>query len=123
MGRLLRKKSPAKKKTQGSDRAASQLDGGTDAKDIAPVSVASNDLQKKPPVPRKTSPVIDTESYLGKATLFLREVRAELKKVTWPSRKQTIGSTVVVIVLVAIISLFLGVVDVALSGVIRVVLG
>ena len=80
-------------------------------------------MQKKPPVPRKTSPVIDTESYLGKATLFLREVRAELKKVTWPSRKQTIGSTVVVIVLVAIISLFLGVVDVALSGVIRVVLG
>lgn len=123
MGRLLRKKSPAKKKIQGSDRAESQLDGGTDARNIAPVSAASSDLQKKTPVPRKSSPVVDTESYIGKATLFLREVRAELKKVTWPSRKQTIGSTVVVIVLVAIISVFLGVVDIALSGVIRAVLG
>jgi preprotein translocase subunit SecE len=42
--------------------------------------------------------------------------------VAWPSRKQTIGSTVVVIVLVLVISLFLGVVDVGLSSLIRVVL-
>jgi len=122
MGRLLRKKSPAKKKKQGSDRAVPQPDGGTDTRDTAPVSVASNDLQRTSPALRKTSPV-NTDSYIGKATLFLREARAELKKVTWPSRKQTIGSTVVVIVIVAIISVFLGVVDAALSGVIRFVLG
>jgi preprotein translocase subunit SecE len=42
--------------------------------------------------------------------------------VTWPSKKQTIGSTVVVIVLVVIISIFLGVVDMALSSLIHIVL-
>lgn len=57
-----------------------------------------------------------------KTIQFLREVKTELKKVTWPTRKQTVGSTVVVLVIVAIISLFLGVVDAGLSGIIRVVL-
>jgi preprotein translocase subunit SecE len=50
---------------------------------------------------------------------FLWEVQIELKKVTWPSRQQTLGSTLVVIVLVVIISVFLGMVDLGLSGVIR----
>ncbi|MBW2219338.1 MAG: preprotein translocase subunit SecE [Deltaproteobacteria bacterium] len=53
---------------------------------------------------------------------FFREVKIELKKVTWPSRNQTIGSTVVVIMLVIIISLFLGLVDISLSNLVRVVL-
>jgi len=59
--------------------------------------------------------------FWNKGIQFLREVKVELKKVTWPSRKQTIGSTLVVIILVMIISLFLGVVDFGLSGIIRVV--
>ncbi len=59
---------------------------------------------------------------VDKSLQFLREVKVELKKVTWPSRKQTIGSTVVVLILAMIISLFLGVVDMGLSGLIRVIL-
>jgi preprotein translocase subunit SecE len=62
------------------------------------------------------------KGYLDKGLQFLREVKVELKKVTWPSRKQTIGSTVVVIVLVIIVSLFLGIVDIGLSSLIRVIL-
>jgi preprotein translocase subunit SecE len=46
----------------------------------------------------------------------------ELKKVAWPSRKQTLGSLVVVLVLVFIISAFLGVVDMGLSSLVRLVL-
>ena len=53
---------------------------------------------------------------------FLREVKVELKKVAWPSKKQTIGSTVVVLILVFIISAFLGVVDMGLSSLVRLVL-
>ena len=53
---------------------------------------------------------------------FVRETIGELKKVTWPSRKQTIGSTAVVIALVMLISLFLGVVDFGISSLIRIVL-
>ena len=53
---------------------------------------------------------------------FSKEVKVELKKVTWPSRKQTIGSTLVVIVVVMIISILLGVMDIGLSSLVKVVL-
>jgi preprotein translocase subunit SecE len=46
---------------------------------------------------------------------FLREVRVEVKKVTWPTRKETLASTVVVLVTTFIIGAFLGVVDFLLS--------
>jgi preprotein translocase subunit SecE len=62
------------------------------------------------------------KGYIDKGLQFLREVKVELKKVVWPSRKQTIGSTVVVLILVMIISVFLGLVDIGLSSLIRVVL-
>jgi preprotein translocase subunit SecE len=52
----------------------------------------------------------------------LREVKVELKKVTWPSKKQTFGSTAVVLILVFIIAAFLGIVDMGLSGLVRLVL-
>ena len=62
------------------------------------------------------------EKYFGNWIQFFREVKAELTKVTWPSKKQTIGSTVVVIAFVFIISLFLGVVDFGLSNLVRLIL-
>jgi preprotein translocase subunit SecE len=58
------------------------------------------------------------EKYEG-AIQFLREVKTELKKVTWPTRKDTLSGTAVVIVAVFIIGLFLGIVDSGLSSVIR----
>jgi preprotein translocase subunit SecE len=54
-------------------------------------------------------------TYTTKATTFLQEVQAEIKKVTWPSRKDTLGSTLVVIVAVFLIAGFLGIIDFALS--------
>jgi preprotein translocase subunit SecE len=48
---------------------------------------------------------------------FLREVRVEMKKVTWPQRKEIIGSTVVVIVASFLVSFFLGAVDLILQKV------
>ncbi|MBI5966986.1 MAG: preprotein translocase subunit SecE [Deltaproteobacteria bacterium] len=53
---------------------------------------------------------------------FFREVRVELKKVTWPSRKETIASTSVVLVTVILVAFFLGIVDLGLSRLIRVFL-
>lgn len=53
------------------------------------------------------------------AKQFLREVRTELKKVTWPSRKDTLSGTLVVLVAVFIIAIFLGVVDSGLSNLIK----
>jgi len=57
------------------------------------------------------------------ATQFLRESRVELRKVTWPTPKEALASTSVVIVVVIIISMFLGIVDFGLTKVIRLVLG
>jgi len=53
---------------------------------------------------------------------FLQQVKAELQKVTWPTRKETYGSTMVVIVLVLMVAVFLWVVDSALSAMIRTLL-
>ncbi len=53
---------------------------------------------------------------------FLREVKIELKKVTWPSRKETLASTAVVLITVIISAYFLGLVDFILSKIIRVFL-
>jgi preprotein translocase subunit SecE len=53
--------------------------------------------------------------YVEKVTTFLQDVHAETKKVTWPSRKDVLGSTLVVIVAVFIIAGFLGIIDFALS--------
>jgi preprotein translocase subunit SecE len=43
--------------------------------------------------------------------LFLTEVRGELKKVSFPTRAETLGSTTVVIVFCILMSLYLSIVD------------
>ncbi len=53
------------------------------------------------------------------ARQFLREVKQELKKVTWPSRKDTLSATVIVLVTVFVIAVFLGIVDSGLSSLIK----
>lgn len=58
-----------------------------------------------------------------RATQFLREVAQELKRVTWPSRRQTLSTTGVVLALVVLVSIFLGVVDFALSRLVRLIIG
>ncbi len=47
----------------------------------------------------------------GRARTFFREVRIEMKKVTWPPRKELIKSTGVVIVAVTIAAVFIGLFD------------
>ena len=45
---------------------------------------------------------------------FLADVRSELKKISYPTRGETIGSTTVVVVLVVIVSVFLALTDLLL---------
>ena len=56
---------------------------------------------------------------ISKAFGFLAEVRAEVKKVTWPTRAEALGGTAVVVVVVLIMALFLGVVDAILSKIVQ----
>jgi preprotein translocase subunit SecE len=46
---------------------------------------------------------------------FLKEVKAELSKVSWSTRQEVLGSTFVVIVITAIMALFIFLADVVLS--------
>ena len=55
--------------------------------------------------------------------LFLAGSKVELKKVTWPTPKQTLASTSIVIIVVIIVSTFLGIVDFGLAKIVRLVLG
>ena len=52
---------------------------------------------------------------IGKLKVFLREAKAELQKVTWPDRKATSASTIVVLVVVVIVAFYLGLVDLLLN--------
>ncbi len=60
---------------------------------------------------------------IGKLNEFLANVKLELKKVTWPSKKDAYASTTIVIVVVLVCAVFLGGVDVILSRLIRLILG
>ncbi len=52
-------------------------------------------------------------------TQFVSEAWQELNKVTWPGRKETLGTTAVVLFLVLVISSFLGLVDMGLSAIVK----
>lgn len=48
---------------------------------------------------------------------YIRESKAELKKVTWPTKQQMWYSTLVVIVVTFMVSAYLGLVDLLLTGI------
>lgn len=54
---------------------------------------------------------------------FMQEVRQETARVTWPSRKEVWITTLMVLIMVALASIFFLLVDQALSFVVRLVLG
>ena len=58
----------------------------------------------------------------AKMKQFIKEFRVEMRKVTWPSRKEIIASTGVVLVVTLIISLYLGLTDLFLSKLLRLLL-
>ena len=63
------------------------------------------------------------KKYFLIARQFLAEARIELKKVTWPTRKELLSTTAVVILLVLLVAFFLGIVDFGLVKIIRSVIG
>jgi len=124
MGRILKKKASVKKKKKKDNE--SPIPGSTDggkSKDTGYDSQTNG--QKKQAVSQKKfvqsakQPAgTQNQNFIGKSVQFLREVKAELKNVTWPSRKQTVGSTIVVVILVMIVSTFLWLVDSLLANII-----
>jgi len=123
------KKSKAAKKKQvrarvaaGAEREVAQVE--------APAKPAPAPRAKPKPAPTKPKGPALSERMGGgpavwwsKSAQFFREVKVELKKVTWPSRKEALASTSVVVALVLLSAFFLGLVDLGLSRLIRTVIG
>ena len=61
--------------------------------------------------------------YISISGQFLRESKVELKKVKWPTRKELLASTAVVIFLVILLSFFLGLIDFGLIKIIKNIVG
>ncbi len=54
---------------------------------------------------------------------YLTEVRAEVGKVVWPTRKDTMNTTIIVFGMVVLVSLFLWMVDAILALIVRQIIG
>ncbi|MCP3941941.1 MAG: preprotein translocase subunit SecE [Desulfobacteraceae bacterium] len=119
MSRIQKKKPFGEKKKRDVDS-----EGITDA--VANFSgskaVTPTGLQKQ----KQEKIIVDGKSggpnFFQKTIDFFREVKVELKKVTWPTRKQTTGTTIVVIIFVFVVAAFLGLFDYGLSKLVQVVL-
>ncbi len=60
---------------------------------------------------------------MNKLIQFIREARIELKKVNWPTRKELIDSTKVVLLTSFLLAAFIGAMDFLLSQLINALLG
>ena len=54
---------------------------------------------------------------------FLRQVRAETAKIVWPTRKETIMTAVMVVIMTSLLALFFFGVDSAFSAIVQALLG
>ncbi len=60
---------------------------------------------------------------MQKLMKFLRTAWAELKKVTWPGKKEILASTAVVLIVAVILMLYLGTLDFLLSRLVKIIFG
>jgi preprotein translocase subunit SecE len=95
------------------------------------VPVAQKSPAKKKPVRSVTKKTIEGKKaeersairYVSVAGQFLKDSRMELKKVKWPTRKELLATTAVVIVLTLLVAFFLGLVDFGLIKIIKNIVG
>ena len=60
---------------------------------------------------------------MNKVQKYLKETLAELKKMTWPTKDELIGSTIVTVVVSLIVAIFIGIVDQILLLIVEAVFG
>lgn len=66
---------------------------------------------------------MSSKSGIGKLFSFISDVRSEIDKVTWPSRKEVIITTIIVFVIALLASLFFALVDTAWYKIIHTIIG
>ena len=65
----------------------------------------------------------ESQSFIARSREYFSEVQGEFNKITWPPQPEWVNGTIAVVVVVALIASFLGVVDFGLSRVMQLVLG
>ncbi|MGY2051792.1 preprotein translocase subunit SecE [Methylobacterium sp. JK268] len=97
-----------------SNEATKKVDLGRNASRGTPAPRGSGSAPTPParPAPKRVGPFE-----------FLQQVRDEGRKVTWPTRKETLITTLMVFVMVVVASLFFTVVDQVLRYLVTLVLG
>jgi len=60
---------------------------------------------------------------MNKIVNFLKECITEMKKVTWTGKKELVASTLLVVILILIISFFIGLVDFVLASLLKQLIG
>jgi preprotein translocase subunit SecE len=68
-------------------------------------------------------PLIGKENRLKKIFNFLKESRAELKKVNWPSKEEVFTSTRVVIISILVIAAVIALIDYVIKTVVFSIIG
>lgn len=58
---------------------------------------------------------------IAKPVNFLKEVKTELSRVSWSTRKELLASTILVITVTGIMTIFIGIVDLGLSRFLSVI--
>ena len=88
-----------------------------------PVVAASDKGKAKPTPATPKKPAPPTEKKSNRLVRYFKEVRAELRKVVWPTRKTTIRLTVIVFAVTTAMSLFLGLLDLIFSKLFALIIG
>jgi len=119
-----KKKKGTRKKTQIAPKTGvtpvSEENAAPVAKEIKKKSYPAS-IKKEPEKRGKEKTSIF--KYVNIAGQFLRESKIELKKVKWPTRKELLAATAMVIFLVVVVAFFLGLVDFGLIKIIKNVVG
>ena len=58
----------------------------------------------------------------NKVAGFFNDIKLEMSKVSWPTKDELIGSTIIVIVSLAILSAFIGICDIVLSKIVNIIM-
>jgi preprotein translocase subunit SecE len=120
------KNSAKKKNTKPKPRSAEVKQKATTDKNPVAKSIAKPAATRTPPkkaAEKGKGKGGSIGQYIEKAAQFLRESKIELKKVKWPTRKELLATTGVVIVLTLFCALYLGLVDFGLIKLIRHIVG
>ena len=108
-----------KRGKSGKDKpAGKKARGGNVPAKRAAAKPARGKAQQKPRAQARGGKPAEKRGFMR----FLRDVRIEMGKVTWPTRKDLVQSTIVVLVAVAIATAYTGVLDFVFSKAVDLVL-